>query len=503
MIGQRLIARGRGARDGLRLSWVDDDTIKVEAGACIFRNGAIFELAADTNVSFTALDTGSRTLGRDYAVFATPDGIKLTLITTSHAGDGLLPSGYTLQNVRLLGYFHNGPKADGTVGAERNQAIFQYSVVSNDLLNMSRPYRAHPDLPAGVPLPGMVRAGGFAIGIYQTSREDATASAAGSSVYPTSRYGVVPWVSIQGFEANVVALAAGCRLPTLHEWWMAAMWRPGYATVALQNGNSYYGSSSDDTYLTAPGAPTAALAGAGAGNLGAGAYKYKVTFVNANGETQGGTESAGVTVNDPGVDGQISLTAIPTGGAGTTARKIYRTTAGGSTHKLVATINDNVTTVYTDNIADASLGATVPGVNSTGAQQGENDPTHNAGRCLVGTGPRTIEFASASGRSWFSPLGCADLAGNVWEWAAYLAAGLYSAAGYGAFKNWNFGDGDGVWNVDSYAYHPQQGGWYQGLPAMALLGGYWTDGSFAGVRSVNLGNSPGYSLAGVGFRLCR
>ena len=40
-----------------------------------------------------------------------------------------------------------------------------------------------------------------------------------------------------------------------------------------------------------PGALTDDLAGLGAGNLTAGAYTYKVTFVTAGGETDGGTVS--------------------------------------------------------------------------------------------------------------------------------------------------------------------------------------------------------------------
>jgi len=500
MSGQRLAGRGRGGRDGLRLSWVDDDTIQVSEGACIFRNGGLFELAAATNVTFAALDTGSRTVGKDYAVFATPDGIKLTLISTYHA-NGLVPNGYTAQNSRLLGYFHNGPKADGTVGAGRNQAIFPYSVTSNDLLNLNYPYRAHPDLPAGVPLPGMVKVGPLAIGIYLASREDATASAAGTSNYPTSRYGVVPWCSIKGFEANAIAAAVGCRLPTLFEWWQAAMMNPGQATVALQNGNSYYGSSIDDSYLAKPGALTSALAGTGAGNLSAGLYKYRVTFINANGETQGGTESAGTTVTDPGTNGKIALSNIPIGGSGTTARKIYRTEANGSIYKLLTTLNDNVTTTYEDNIADATLGATCPEFNSTGAQHGESDPTHGSGRTLPGTGPRTTEFVNAAGRSWYAPCGIADVVGNVWKLLATFFGGLKTSSP-GTGVAWGY-QGDYAYNFQGQAYNPDTSGWTEGLPAMLRVGGYWGDGATAGTRIASVDSTPGNWGPWTGFFLAR
>lgn len=115
-----------------------------------------------------------------------------------------------------------------------------------------------------------------------------------------------------------------------------------------------------------PGAPTAALAGAGAGNVDNGAHRYRVTFVTAVGETDGGTISAAVTVADKTANGKVALSAISVGGSAVTSRKLYRTAAGGSTYLLLATVADNTTTTYTDNIADASLGAGCPTTNSTG-----------------------------------------------------------------------------------------------------------------------------------------
>lgn len=117
----------------------------------------------------------------------------------------------------------------------------------------------------------------------------------------------------------------------------------------------------DSTLVSAPIACSGALAGAGAGNVDDGTHSYKVTFVNAQGETEGGSTSNVVTVTDKSTDGKVALTSIPTGPASVTQRKIYRTIAGDTgSHKLVATIADNVTTTYTDNTADAGLGANVP-----------------------------------------------------------------------------------------------------------------------------------------------
>lgn len=123
----------------------------------------------------------------------------------------------------------------------------------------------------------------------------------------------------------------------------------------------------DETFgEPAPGAPTVALISpAVAGNVDNGAHRYRVTFVTADGETEGGTISGAVTVADKTVNGKVTVSAIPTGGSLVTSRKLYRTAAAGSTYLLLATIADNTTTSYTDNVADASLGVGVPATNTT------------------------------------------------------------------------------------------------------------------------------------------
>lgn len=124
----------------------------------------------------------------------------------------------------------------------------------------------------------------------------------------------------------------------------------------------------DDTNQEpAPSAPTAALASPAApGNVDNGAHRWLVTYVTADGETQAGVVSSAVTVADKTVNGQVALTGIPIGGASVTARKIYRTAAGGSTYMLLATIANNTATTYTDNISDSALGAGAPTTNTTG-----------------------------------------------------------------------------------------------------------------------------------------
>lgn len=105
--------------------------------------------------------------------------------------------------------------------------------------------------------------------------------------------------------------------------------------------------------------PGSALSAADSGVAGNpnGTYYYKVTFVNADGfESNPGSASSSVTVASK----KISLTNIPVDsstGNTTTKRRIYRTAAGGSVYKYVTEIANNTATTYTDNTADASLGA--------------------------------------------------------------------------------------------------------------------------------------------------
>ncbi len=128
--------------------------------------------------------------------------------------------------------------------------------------------------------------------------------------------------------------------------------------AALTAGSGMVGNQ----WLGAPAAPTAAIGSAG---ILTGAYYYAVTFVvlrktdmtTVLGETFAGTASGTVSPSSQ----QVNLTAIPTStNPRCNARRIYRTAAGGSQLKLVTTIADNTSTAYTDNLADASLGANAP-----------------------------------------------------------------------------------------------------------------------------------------------
>jgi len=108
------------------------------------------------------------------------------------------------------------------------------------------------------------------------------------------------------------------------------------------------------TSVTAPTACTATLVATDVGNVDAGTHYYRISYNNESGETK--LSSASNLVTTDATHKQVDLTAIPVSTSGSvTARKIYRTKAGGSSYYLLTTIADNTTTIYTDNIADASL----------------------------------------------------------------------------------------------------------------------------------------------------
>lgn len=114
----------------------------------------------------------------------------------------------------------------------------------------------------------------------------------------------------------------------------------------------------DGTYVKEMGAPTAKdllVAGGLTGD-----YYYAMTYVIDGVEVILGTISNTITVSSKSID-----LDLPVGVSNCTERKIYRTEAGGSTLKLLTTINDNTTTTYRDNTADGALGVNIPSTNSS------------------------------------------------------------------------------------------------------------------------------------------
>lgn len=143
-------------------------------------------------------------------------------------------------------------------------------------------------------------------------------------------------------------------------------------TVVL--GQWSLGTTGDLTYVAntlTSSAPSAALAGAGAGNVDNGTHVYAETCVTAGGQTNVSASSGAVTVADKTADGQVTVTlatATPCGPF-TTGRNLYRSKSGTTAPLfLVAAspvVADNSTATYTDNLADASLQAgTAPTLNT-------------------------------------------------------------------------------------------------------------------------------------------
>ena len=102
------------------------------------------------------------------------------------------------------------------------------------------------------------------------------------------------------------------------------------------------------------------------GGAGSGTDYFLVATINDNSTTSytdtvgDGSLGAAIPTSNTTARLTVALTGIQTGPSGTTARKVYRTTAGGSTLKLLTTISNNSTTTYSDTTADGSLGADAP-----------------------------------------------------------------------------------------------------------------------------------------------
>jgi hypothetical protein len=130
------------------------------------------------------------------------------------------------------------------------------------------------------------------------------------------------------------------------------------------------------------------------------------------------TTDAGLGVNAPitntATANQVALSSIPIGAAAVTQREIHRTPAGSTQLKLLTTLADNVTTTFTDTLADASLGADAPiadtsalpqpaGVVLAGATSllvaGPAAFSPSGGWAFVGNGQQTIRYAGIAGSS--------------------------------------------------------------------------------------------------------
>ena len=98
-------------------------------------------------------------------------------------------------------------------------------------------------------------------------------------------------------------------------------------------------------------------AAAGVAGVLSGTYQYHITFLN---NTTGSRSNANPIAQSIALSSdQADLTSIPTSSdSQVDRREVWRTVSNGSVFFLLTTINDNVTTVFTDNNADSALSGT-------------------------------------------------------------------------------------------------------------------------------------------------
>lgn len=123
----------------------------------------------------------------------------------------------------------------------------------------------------------------------------------------------------------------------------------------------------DISVLSPPAGTTTTAANAAVGSIGAGTYRYKVAFVEANGQEGPATIStAPVTVTGAAGSQAIQLSNIPAVTAGFATMRIYRTDGAGSVdvnNNPIFSLVDEVppAVTYLDTKADGALGAQIDG----------------------------------------------------------------------------------------------------------------------------------------------
>lgn len=191
---------------------------------------------------------------------------------------------------------------------------------------------------------------------------------------------------------------------------LAAGGNYGYVvTFVSAAGESVASSSSTATIAAVGNAAQPSMTDVAGGSMAQGfVYAYMVTFVTAAGEAGYVPDTLHMSsgpLNNGSGHNSFSLTNIPTSSdARVTKRKIYRShNAGGwQPFQLVTTINDNTTTTFTDTLADASLGATMPTTDTASTGQIAvgipTGPTGTTGRKLYRTvlGGSTFKLQSTT-----------------------------------------------------------------------------------------------------------
>ena len=117
-----------------------------------------------------------------------------------------------------------------------------------------------------------------------------------------------------------------------------------YLVQTLNDQSSNFVDNMSDDELTVPLAVTSNQTGT---------FRYKVSFVTDQGETNPSANPAKITLNGDGRT--IKIENIPLSPTTVNARKIYRSLADSDLYYLVATLTDNTTTTIIDNLSDQAL----------------------------------------------------------------------------------------------------------------------------------------------------
>lgn len=107
--------------------------------------------------------------------------------------------------------------------------------------------------------------------------------------------------------------------------------------------------------IDAPSGSVFATAQGAGGSLSAGDYSYVFTFYDGETGSESEASVACATFTAVGNDSVVVTNIEVSIDSRVTARRLYRTIADGGTRYLLTTISDNVTTTFTDTLADSTL----------------------------------------------------------------------------------------------------------------------------------------------------
>ena len=185
-----------------------------------------------------------------------------------------------------------------------------------------------------------------------------------------------------GFTLNGTSMVT---IPSAQSVWTAGV---RVACAQMEN-HAFFGNGNRTPYKyngtdwTRHGVPqpsgTVSAASNGAGNL-SGTYSWKITYINSQTVEGNPSESLATFVVTAKI---VRLTSLPIAPQswGVNSRRLYRNVDSGTTFFRVATISDNTTTTFDDNIADTGLGALAP--SDKGEPPNYSDIKYHANRLFM------------------------------------------------------------------------------------------------------------------------